>query len=185
MNHGFVLSVTSALATECKKVEVGRRLAPVRALVGERVRRVELLFDLLELGFELGFGVVVIVGVLHPFFTPLGVRLRMETKENDPTLHIYPQEFFHGEAWIAGTKEGLTALRDALTRAIDTNEPAATTAFPTDGEGYRVFVLPLSKDRMDELRLAYYDVENLWKGKHPYEMVDTDAYIAIMRGEKE
>lgn len=54
-------------------------------------------------------------------------------------LHVYGQWFFHSEARIRGTKEGLTALRDALTLAIEKGQ-AEADVLAADGEGYSVLV---------------------------------------------
>jgi hypothetical protein len=55
-------------------------------------------------------------------------------------LHVYGQYSWHSEATIRGTKEGLVALRDALTEAIDYSGRGSASVMASDGEGYRVQV---------------------------------------------
>jgi len=66
-------------------------------------------------------------------------------------LNIYGQPFHHAEAKIIGTTRGLTALRDALNRAItngigsntvdDYNQDDSNTVlWASDGEGYDVII---------------------------------------------
>jgi len=57
-----------------------------------------------------------------------------------PWLHIYGQYIYHGPATIKGTRDGLTALRDAITKALECGEETAE-AFASDGEGYGVNIL--------------------------------------------
>jgi hypothetical protein len=57
-----------------------------------------------------------------------------------PWLHIYGQYTYHGEAVIRGTKEGLTALRDAIDAALK-RRPRDAHVFASDGEGYPVSVM--------------------------------------------
>lgn len=52
-------------------------------------------------------------------------------------LHIVPQFMWHSPAYIAGNVKGLTALRDALTAAIESGK-AEASVFANDGEGYGV-----------------------------------------------
>lgn len=54
-------------------------------------------------------------------------------------LHVYAQYSPHDDAVIAGDKEALTALRDAITQAIEGKE-ASFNSFTQDGEGFRVLV---------------------------------------------
>jgi hypothetical protein len=57
----------------------------------------------------------------------------------EPWLHIYAQYTNHAPATIRGTKEGLIALRDALTVAIEAGKSEGT-AYTADGEGYPIEV---------------------------------------------
>lgn len=54
-------------------------------------------------------------------------------------LHIYGQFCWHSDANIRGTREGLTALRDAINDALETGEGKAAVV-ASDGEGYPVIV---------------------------------------------
>lgn len=52
-------------------------------------------------------------------------------------LHVYGQYSYHSEAKIRGTANGLIALRDALSKAIESGE-AIAKVIASDGEGYNV-----------------------------------------------
>jgi hypothetical protein len=54
-------------------------------------------------------------------------------------IHIYGQQFFHDDAFIIGTREGLTALRDAINEALEKGR-AVTEVFVNDGEGYDICI---------------------------------------------
>ena len=73
-------------------------------------------------------------------------------------LHIYAQPWEHSDAWIVGTRDGLTALRDALTRALASEraEPTACLQFVTDGEGYACFIVPNDADWQSEKWMKLY-----------------------------
>ena len=58
-------------------------------------------------------------------------------------LHVYGQFTYHSEATIRGTREGLTALRDAIDKAISSRRGVAEV-IAGDGEGYHVEVLRAS-----------------------------------------
>jgi hypothetical protein len=81
--------------------------------------------------------------------------------QTEPWLHIYAQYTNHAPATIRGTKEGLIALRDALTAAID-NGKGEGTAYTSDGEGY-----PIEVQRVNVLnflgRLPYTADLNRWQ----------------------
>ncbi len=57
-----------------------------------------------------------------------------------PVLHIYGQSAQHSEAYLLGNREGLTKLRDAIDRAIQTGE-GWHEAFVNDGEGFATIVV--------------------------------------------
>lgn len=67
-------------------------------------------------------------------------------------LHVYAQPWEHSDAWLVGNREGLTALRDALNRALasETTEPAGCLQFVADGEGYACFIVPNDADWQTE-----------------------------------
>lgn len=81
--------------------------------------------------------------------------------QTEPWLHIYAQYTNHAPATIRGTKEGLIALRDALTAAIETGQGQGE-GFASDGEGY-----PIEVQRVNVLnllgRLPYTADLNLWQ----------------------
>jgi hypothetical protein len=85
-------------------------------------------------------------------------------------LHIYGQAQQHLDAFVIGDLEGLQTLRRAIDVAIGDNHDcqcgcngkgsdSAFSAVASDGEGYRVFVHPISGDdeRWAQLALPYTD----------------------------
>lgn len=56
-----------------------------------------------------------------------------------PWLHMHGQFSYHGEATIVGSRDGLTALRAALDKALADGQGEASV-FATDGEIYHVIV---------------------------------------------
>lgn len=74
-----------------------------------------------------------------------GIRI-----ERDPALvHLYAGPSFHMEGFVVGNRAGLTALRDAINKALEGEEyhNAARTprneggVFTRDGEGYEIIVI--------------------------------------------
>ena len=72
------------------------------------------------------------------------------------TLHIYAQEIWHDEAYIAGTREDLEMLRMAIDRAL-TDGRGQMQAFVCDGEGYTVHVVTMTEDQADAMPVPYTD----------------------------
>lgn len=72
-----------------------------------------------------------------------------------PWLHVYGQFSWHSEAAIVGTKNGLTALRDAVSRAIETGQGQAEV-IATDGEGYTIEIRRSIRSSMGEPQYAIY-----------------------------
>lgn len=70
-------------------------------------------------------------------------------------LQIYGQSIWHADARLCGTVEGLTALRDALSAAINSSQPQGIGFFPSDGEGYWLEVKPMSEDELDREPVWY------------------------------
>lgn len=74
-------------------------------------------------------------------------------------LHIYGQEFEHGEAFLVGSLEGLLELADAIRRALTGEGRGTCRAFAADGEGYEVHVVRQSERIADpawvKLKLPY------------------------------
>lgn len=72
------------------------------------------------------------------------------------TLHIYGQEMWHDEAYIAGTREDLEMLRLAIDRAL-TAGYGQMQAFTSDGEGYTVNVVTATEEQADAMPVPYTD----------------------------
>ena len=103
-------------------------------------------------------------------------------------LHIHEQEGNHEEAWIVGNRESLTALRDALTRAIDSDQPQSCISFASDGEGYHVLILRVEDQKVwDTLRPPYCDPYGVDDGevpsvpRHPCHIISDEDYTRLMR----
>ncbi len=73
------------------------------------------------------------------------------------TLHIYAQEVWHEDAHIAGTRDALESLRDAIDRALTTNNPGKAEAFCCDGEGYTVHIVLVSDEQAAAMPVPYTD----------------------------
>jgi hypothetical protein len=71
-----------------------------------------------------------------------------------PWLHIHGQYLWHDEVIIRGNKPALEALRDAITRALETGAGSAE-AYVADGEGYEIQVELKSYDELTQDRLPY------------------------------
>jgi hypothetical protein len=93
-------------------------------------------------------------------------------------LHIYAQPFQHQEAWVVGTREGLTILRDALTKALETEGPVSTVSSTNDGEGYHVLIWAMPEEKAQQLRTPYTDTEIVGPqtGPTPYTLLDAGEY---------
>jgi len=111
-------------------------------------------------------------------------------------LHLYAQSWEHNDAWIVGNREGLTALRDALNRALETEttKPTACLAFATDGEGYACFIVPndadWQSDRWMRLYLPYTDETAKDHRKDedvltPYQLLEEGEYKRLYDGLRE
>lgn len=111
-------------------------------------------------------------------------------------LHLYAQPWEHSDAWIVGNREGLTALRDALNRALANEQtaPAACLQFVTDGEGYTCFVVPNDADWQSEQWMKLYRpyVDETAKDHRkdedviaPYQLLDDGEYKRLYEGLKE
>jgi len=70
-------------------------------------------------------------------------------------LHLYAQSQWHDDAYIVGPLDALVRLRDALTRAIERKDAAATLMFTNDGEGYTTFIVPVDAATFNQLALPY------------------------------
>ncbi len=73
-----------------------------------------------------------------------------------PWLHLYAQYAWHDEARIVGNREALTALRDAIDRALaDKNGEAEFAAVAGDGEGYRVDIRRVPRRAVQNSAVPY------------------------------
>lgn len=72
------------------------------------------------------------------------------------TLHVYAQEIWHDEAYIAGTREALEALRTAIDQALAAGQ-GHMQSFANDGEGYTVHVVQMTEDQADKMKVPYTD----------------------------
>lgn len=72
------------------------------------------------------------------------------------TLHIYAQEIWHDEAYIAGTRESLEMLRDTINGAL-AEGCGQMQDFTCDGEGYWVRVALLSGGDAEAMPVPYTD----------------------------
>lgn len=94
-------------------------------------------------------------------------------KRTDGTLHIYAQDIWHFPAGIAGSREALTALRDALDEALRDGW-SCLDAFTNDGEGYSTYIAVADEATEPKLRLPYTD-ECAWD--HREDAVDPEDII--------
>ena len=90
-------------------------------------------------------------------------------------LHIYPSACEHDEVTIIGTPDGLRALRDALTAAIERNGPKKAIVFANDGEGYWVCIAPVDPGTFDDMAEHYSCARSIADdfkvgGKWPHEL---------------
>ena len=73
------------------------------------------------------------------------------------TLHIYAQDCWHDEAWIAGNRDGLVKLRNAIDKAIVDGNGSSKRVFTNDSEAYQVKVIKLTDEQLGKLYLPYTD----------------------------
>lgn len=71
-------------------------------------------------------------------------------------LHLYAQFTWHDEAYICGTRDALTALRDSIDKALANGSDELFT-FVNDGEGYSVHTVVATDEQMRSLRNPYTD----------------------------
>ena len=84
---------------------------------------------------------------------PLAPRRFLKGKKMK-ILHLYPGETYHAEGYVAGNRDGLIKLRDAIDRAITLGKGAAPVSI-NDGEGYTCFVLCVPNEEADNLIVPY------------------------------
>lgn len=64
-------------------------------------------------------------------------------------LHLYAQFWWHCDAKVVGNRKGLTALRDAINRVLESCQPVRSDdVFCNDGEGYVVVVAQCEDEDM-------------------------------------
>lgn len=72
-------------------------------------------------------------------------------------LHIFPQGSWHDEVMIAGNREGLLALKNAVEKALNNERFGESHAFVNDGEGFTILVAQLHPSEMDAFKVPYTD----------------------------
>lgn len=88
-------------------------------------------------------------------------------------LHIFPQYAHHCEAYIAGTRSELLALRDTIDEALALGDGEMLT-FANDGEGYDVCVVMVSDDEAQQMPTAYtgdYAQDTDERRRHPWRIL--------------
>jgi len=93
-------------------------------------------------------------------------------------LHIYAQDHEHDTSWIVGDKQSLTALRDALDKAI-ADHHSSMSSFTADGEGFITTVVITDKANI-EMMLPYATIGNT-KGDSPFDLVSSAEYKKLHR----
>jgi hypothetical protein len=78
-------------------------------------------------------------------------------KDENPYLHIYAQEQWHGEAFMVANMQALLLLRKAIDDAL-LNGHGYVPAFVGDGEGYNTLIAKMDDPReFDNLAVPYND----------------------------
>ena len=73
----------------------------------------------------------------------------MPTDPTIPYVHLYAQPVWHAEAYLVGTRAGLTMLAVAIERALARADGTATfVTFAGDGEGYPLQVRLVSESEL-------------------------------------
>jgi hypothetical protein len=92
--------------------------------------------------------------------------------EKMETLHIYGQASEHCPAWVAGNREGLLRLRDAIDKAILSDGLGKSeVVFCADGEGYTVTVMKLGAADLGGMAMPYTaDEAEMAGGVWPWEV---------------
>lgn len=67
-------------------------------------------------------------------------------------LHIYSQEYWHDDAFLVATRDGLLALRAAIDRALKKGT-GSSRFFTGDGEGYSAHVVLLREEKQETWRM--------------------------------
>ena len=69
-------------------------------------------------------------------------------------MQVYGQTFWHQPAKIYGNGIALTALRDAINKALE-DKAASAAVFSSDGEGYELSIHLASQQELDQLPHHY------------------------------
>lgn len=80
-------------------------------------------------------------------------------------LHIFAQSIYHGDAQIHGSNDALRRLGEALIKASKTGQGREThiAMMASDGEGYRVYIRPMSDEQMETGPLPYAQLGLPWE----------------------
>ncbi|KQP36123.1 hypothetical protein [Pseudorhodoferax sp. Leaf274] len=92
------------------------------------------------------------------------------------TLHIYPQESEHMDAFILGSRSALLQLRALIDKALE-GKPEDGEFMQSDGEGYPLSVRCVAEAWADALPTAY----DMYRGKE-WSDADNAAFQAAMDG---
>lgn len=63
-------------------------------------------------------------------------------------LHVYAQHSYHQESLIVGNREGLLELRRLIDKALVQGTSASGMFFPSDDEGYEVYVGMVNDEKL-------------------------------------
>jgi hypothetical protein len=89
---------------------------------------------------------------------------------SDSLLHIFGPEAHHDESFIAGNREALVALRNAVELALISGV-STLSGYVNDGEGFELYVMCASDKEMDNLAVPYstdYARENREEATYPH-----------------
>lgn len=92
------------------------------------------------------------------------------------TLHLHAQQFEHDDAYVVGTRESLTRLRDAIdvalaNKAQHKSSDALAEFFTSDGEGYDLYVKVVPVTIETQLQLPYAESIGRSLGRNEWEPV--------------
>lgn len=100
-------------------------------------------------------------------------------------LNVYAQPFWHGEAYLTGTIDGLKALRDALDDVIKANQTRALESMASDGEGYTLMLVPVAEEVFDTFDPGYtnlFSIEESDMIKGPWDLkIDWERVVTMRR----
>ena len=84
------------------------------------------------------------------------VKLTPAEYEALPWLHVHGQYAYHDGAKLVGTREALTALRDAIDRALaDKNGESEMGAIAGDGEGHGIEIRRVPRSAVQNSPVPY------------------------------